>query len=165
MAKIGVISASNVSPVEANRVVDMFVKVYGAKSAVSIPITVWRANRLSVTNQIREQTGIFIVEDSDLVRSFSVWNWLGSFVRTNNTVVTTPSDLVAYESPSRNRQNLIDVLRPFGADTMALTAIKSVLSNGGMVAGNAAIMVSYSFSSILPPPSVENPREFERKRK
>jgi cyanophycinase-like exopeptidase len=37
--------------------------------------------------------------------------------------------------------NTIDILRPSGVDTLVLQAIKNVMTNGGMVAGNSAIMV------------------------
>ncbi len=37
--------------------------------------------------------------------------------------------------------NTIDILRPSGVDTLVLQAIKNVVNNGGMVAGNSAIMV------------------------
>ncbi|XP_046437429.1 cyanophycinase-like [Daphnia pulex] len=36
--------------------------------------------------------------------------------------------------------NTIDILRPSGVDTLVLQAIKNVMTNGGMVAGNSAIM-------------------------
>jgi cyanophycinase-like exopeptidase len=37
--------------------------------------------------------------------------------------------------------NTINILRPSGVDTLVLQAIKNVMTNGGMVAGNSAIMV------------------------
>ncbi len=37
--------------------------------------------------------------------------------------------------------NTIDILRPSGVDTLVLQAIKNVMTNGGMVAGNSAMMV------------------------
>ena len=37
--------------------------------------------------------------------------------------------------------NTIDILRPSGVDTLVLQAIKNVMNNGGMVAGNSVIMV------------------------
>ncbi|XP_057371028.1 cyanophycinase-like [Daphnia carinata] len=50
------------------------------------------------------------------------------------------------------KSNLVNVLRPSGVDSLVLKAIKSVMSNGGMVAGNSAIMgnsvVTHSGDSI-----------------
>lgn len=40
--------------------------------------------------------------------------------------------------------NMIEVLRPNGVDSLVLEAIKTVMSKGGMVAGNSAIMVWYT---------------------
>jgi cyanophycinase-like exopeptidase len=37
--------------------------------------------------------------------------------------------------------NTINILRPSGVDTLVLQAIKNVMTNCGMVAGNSAIMV------------------------
>lgn len=38
-------------------------------------------------------------------------------------------------------RNIVDFLRPSGVDTSLLIAMKTIINNGGMVAGNSAIMV------------------------
>jgi len=40
-----------------------------------------------------------------------------------------------------DRLHILRLLRPFGIDSFVLSAVKSVLTNGGMVAGNSGIMV------------------------
>ena len=90
-----------------------------------------------------EQTGIFIVEDSE-DKPASFWNRFTSLIRPVDLPREPPMVMVCYESPSYKRQNLLDALRPSGIDSPVLRAIRSVLKKGGMVAGNAAIMVIYS---------------------
>ena len=90
-------------------------------------------------------TGIFIVEDSE-DKPASFWNTFTSLVRPVDSSQEPPMGVVCYESASYKRQNLLETLRPSGIDSSVLKAIRSVLKKGGMVAGNAAIMVSYFYS-------------------
>lgn len=90
---------------------------------------------------MKEQTGIFIVEDSE-DKSWNFWNWVTSLVRPTDVSVEPSTGMVCYESASYKRQQLIDTLRPSGQDSLVLTAIRTVLNKGGMVAGNAAFMVT-----------------------
>lgn len=122
--------------------IDNFVRIYGAKSAIEIPVLRKGPNDVALAESIKQHTGIFIVEDSDVIRPRNIWNWFISIIRPTE-LLKPPSDVVCYEGPSFKRQNLIDTLRPFRVDSLVLSAIKSVLNNGGMVAGNAAIMVKY----------------------
>lgn len=92
-----------------------------------------------------EQTGIFIVEDSE-DKPASFWNRVTSLVRPIDLPGEPPVGVVCYESASYKRQNLLETLRPSGIDSPVLRAIRSVLNKGGMVAGNAAIMVIYFLS-------------------
>lgn len=146
VARIGVVSASSVNTTEGDRVVNNFLRLYKVKSAVEIVVTEEGANDPFVANQIKEQTGIFIVEDSDTGRPFNFLNWITAWMRpSTSSNEEPPIGVVCYEGPSHKRQNLVDTLRPAGVDSLVLTAIKSVISRGGMVAGNAAIMVSLSY--------------------
>lgn len=86
------------------------------------------------------------MEDSE-DKAANFWDRFTSLVRPNDTPVRPPNDVVCYESASYKRQNLIDTLRPSGMDSLVLTAIRKVLNNGGMVAGNAAVMVNQSISA------------------
>lgn len=70
---------------------------------------------------------------------------MSSLVRPSDGTEVPPIDVVCYESASYKRQNLIDTLRPSGKDSLVLATIKTVLNRGGMVAGNAAVMVSLAF--------------------
>lgn len=88
-------------------------------------------------------TGIFIVEDSE-DKSWNFWNWATSLVRPTSVPAEPPAGKVCYESASYKRERLIDTLRPFGHDSLVLMAVKTVLSTGGMVAGNAAFMVIFT---------------------
>ena len=67
-------------------------------------------------------------------------DWVSSLVLPKEE---TPGGVVCYEVGSfYKRKNLLHTLRPYGVETLALAAIKTVLNNGGMVAGNVAFMVS-----------------------
>ncbi|KZS13199.1 Uncharacterized protein APZ42_021629 [Daphnia magna] len=138
VARIGVISASNSNTTEGDRVINNFVRLYGA-NAIEIAVNESLANNILVANLVQKQTGIFIVEDSE-DKAANFWDRFTSLVRPNDTPVRPPNDVVCYESASYKRQNLIDTLRPSGMDSLVLTAIRKVLNNGGMVAGNAAVM-------------------------
>ncbi|KAI9564893.1 hypothetical protein GHT06_008634 [Daphnia sinensis] len=138
VARIGVISISIRNTIEGDRVIENFAKVYGAK-AVGIPVSQSGANDPVVANLVKEQTGIFIVEDSE-DKSWNFWNWVTSLVRPTDVSAEPPAGMVCYESASYKRQQLIDTLRPSGQDSLVLAAIKTVLNKGGMVAGNAAFM-------------------------
>ena len=142
MARIGVVSASNSNTTEGSKVIDNFIRVYGARSAVAIPVSKTGANNVAVANLIKNLTGVFIVEDSDVPAPNSFLNMFSSIFRPSQPSI--PTRVVAYEGPSYKRQNLIQTLRPSGVDSLVLSEIKSILKNGGMVAGNAAIMVSMS---------------------
>ena len=140
VAQIGVISASQYSTVEGDKVINNFVNVYGAKSAIAIPVTRFGARETSVANLIKQQTGIFIVEDTDGYVTSNFMDWVSSLVLPKEE---TPGGVVCYEVGSfYKRKNLLHTLRPYGVETLALAAIKTVLNNGGMVAGNVAFMVS-----------------------
>ena len=103
-----------------NKVIDNFVHVYGAKSAIHIRLSTENVNSQQIADAIKQRTGIFFVESVDsLPVEGSVLN----------------------DVSSQERQNLIRALRPSGIDSLALTAIKDVLVGGGMVAGNGAILV------------------------
>lgn len=120
------------------------VKVYGAKSATGIYVSAKRANDQTIINQIKSQTAIFIVEDTDEDKPRTFWDWLTAlFFPTGLPTSPTPTGVVCYEDLPYKRKNLIDTLRPNGDDSKVLTAIRSVITKGGMVAGNAAIMVSF----------------------
>jgi cyanophycinase len=96
-----------------------------------------------------QQTGIFIVEDSE-DKPDSFWNRFTSLIRpTAGSPGEPPMGVVCYETTSYKRQNLLETLRPSGVDSPVLRAIQSVLKKGGMVAGNAAIMVSYFLPNYL----------------
>ena len=43
-----------------------------------------------------------------------------------------------------DRLRILRLLRPFGIDSFVLSAVKGVLTSGGMVAGNSGIMVMIS---------------------
>lgn len=94
-----------------------------------------------------QQTGIFIVEDSE-DKPASFWNRFTSLIRPLDSPGEPPMGVVCYETASYKRQNLLETLRPSGVDSPVLGAIRSVLKKGGMVAGNAAIMVSYFLLDI-----------------
>ncbi|EFX76327.1 hypothetical protein DAPPUDRAFT_306257 [Daphnia pulex] len=138
VAKIGVISASKLNTLEGEKVIDNFVRLYGAK-AIGIPVSATGANDPKVAKLVEDQTGIFIVEDSE-DRSWNFLNWVSSLVRPSDGSEEPPAGAVCYESASYKRQNLIDTLRPSGKDSLVLAAIKTLLNRGGMVAGNAAVM-------------------------
>ncbi len=138
-AKIGVVSASKFNTVEGDKVIDTLVRIYGVKSVIGIPVTELGANDPEIANRVLEQTGIFIVEDTDEERSWNFMDWVSSFVRPKEN---PPAGMVCYEGPSHKRQYLIDTLRPSRVDSKVLTAVKTLLNRGGMVAGNAAFMVS-----------------------
>ena len=142
MAKIGVISASRSDTVEGKKVAANFLK-YGALSAVNIPVTAISCNLVTIAILVQQQTGIFIVEDSGVAQRVTLVTKANALL-TNRTVSTLPPDgVVCYEGvANQNRQKLVDVLRPLGVDSIVLTAIKKVLSSGGMVAGNAGVMGS-----------------------
>lgn len=125
--------------------IDNFVRVYGAKSAIAIPVTRSGANSNVVANLIKDLTGVFIVEDSDVPAPNSFTDMFSSLFRPPQPSI--PSDVVSFEGPSFKRQNLIDTLRPSGADSLVLSAVKTILRNGGMVAGNAAIMVRMDYTT------------------
>ncbi len=120
--------------------IDNFVRVYGAKSAVAIPVTRFGARETAIANLVKDQTGIFIVEDTDGYVSSNFMDWVSSLVLPQEE---TPGGVVCYEVGSiYKRKNLLQTLRPYGVETPVLAAIKTVFNNGGMVAGNAAFMVS-----------------------
>ena len=114
-------------------------RIYGVKSVIGIPVTEYGANDSVIANLVEEQTGIFIVEDTDEERSWNFIDWVTSLVRPKDK---PPAGIVCYEGPSHKRQYMIDILRPSGFDSKVLVAVKKVLHRGGMVAGNAAFMVS-----------------------
>ena len=47
------------------------------------------------------------------------------------------------------KSNMVDTLRPSGVDTFVLKAIKTIMNNGGMVAGNSGIMVIIKIISYI----------------
>ena len=47
------------------------------------------------------------------------------------------------------KSNMVDTLRPSGVDTLVLKAIKTIMNNGGMVAGNSGIMVIIKMISFI----------------
>ena len=47
------------------------------------------------------------------------------------------------------KSNMVDTLRPSGVDTLVLKAIKIIMNNGGMVAGNSGIMVIIKMISFI----------------
>ena len=47
------------------------------------------------------------------------------------------------------KSNMVDTLRPSGVDTFVLKAIKTIMNNGGMVAGNSGIMVIIKMISFI----------------
>lgn len=59
-------------------------------------------------------------------------------------VPSTPSNVVAADPAPYKRQNLVNILRPLGVDTLVLKAIKAIANTktNGVVVGNAAFMVS-----------------------
>lgn len=98
-----------------------------------------KADNQRLADRIKALTGIYIVEDTDIVTPLGLFsNIANPFVRG----YSPPSGVVSYEGPYYRRQNLINTLRPLGIDSLVLSAIKTVISNGGVVAGNAGIMVS-----------------------
>lgn len=68
---------------------------------------------------------------TSLFQSFSPS--IASQVRQQNGIFIVGGDI--------DRARIIRLLRPFGIDSIVLTAIKSVINNGGMVAGNSGLMV------------------------
>lgn len=141
MATIGVISASKTLTQEAERVMNNFMSIYGAKNATSILLYGTRADDPAVVAEVSQQTGIFIVEDSGEMNSLSFWELFQAMLTNQTNLYRTPSGVVAYESPSQNRLNLIETLRPGGVDSLVMTAIRDLFNKNGMVAGNSGIMV------------------------
>lgn len=146
MAKIGVISASSSDTAEGGKVVYNFLK-YGALSATSIPVTAITTHLPSVAATVQQMTGIFIVEDSGSAQRVTLFDRANAFLNNKTISTAAPDGVVCYEGVNQNRLKLVNVLRPFGVDSVVLTAIKKVLNNGGMVAGNAAIMVVFNYVS------------------
>lgn len=120
---------------------------------MAIPVTKTGASDPAKATLIKNQTGIFIVEDSDLIAppptvpttASSCISCINEFffpAGVPSSSSPPPSGVVCYEGPTFKRQNLIDTLRPAGVDSFVLAAIRSVITKGGLVAGNAAIMVS-----------------------
>lgn len=113
---------------------------YGALSAEAIPVPKVKADNQNLANKVKAFTGIYIVEDTDAVTPLGLFSTIvNPFVRG----YSPPSGVVSYEGPYDRRQNLINTLRPLGIDTLVLSAIKTVIQNGGVVAGNAGIMVVF----------------------
>ncbi|XP_046649989.1 cyanophycinase-like [Daphnia pulicaria] len=137
VARIGVVSASDDVTTEGDRVIGTFLRL-GVK-VTGIPVNESRVNDTAVVNIIMQQTGIFIVEDSE-DKPDSFWNRFTSLIRPTGSPGEPPMGVVCYETTSYKRQNLLETLRPSGVDSPVLRAIQSVLKKGGMVAGNAAIM-------------------------
>lgn len=86
------------------------------------------------------------MEDSE-DKAANFWDRFTSLVRPNDTPAPPPVNVVCYETASYKRQNVMDTLRPSGADSLVLAAIRKVLGKGGMVAGNAALMVTDSMNA------------------
>lgn len=120
-ASIGVVSSAQDASAEVNKVINNFVRVYGAKSAIHIRLSAENANSQQIADTIRQQTGVFLVESVDSLPA---------------------EEVVLNDVSSQERQNFIRTLRPSGVDSLALTAIRDVLVSGGMVAGNGAILVN-----------------------
>jgi len=144
VAKIGVISASRGNTPEGTKVVNNFVNTYGALSAVQIPVTALTAASKNKASLIEEQTGIFIVEDSGVTQRISIFERFNAYLNNKTVTTSAPNGVVCYEGANQDRLRLVNVLRPLGVDSRVLTAIRTVLNNGGMVAGNSAIMVCFS---------------------
>lgn len=126
-------------------------QIYGVKSAIPIPLTKATAASALIATQIKNLTGIFIVEDTNLVPPKPVADPLSQIVAPLFPVLPVlpilptipPPGVVAFDAAAYKRQNLIDTLRPNGIDSQVLIAIKSVMNKtGGVVVGNAAVMVS-----------------------
>ena len=119
--------------------IDTLTRIYRVESVLAIPVTEYGANDSTIADLVQQQTGIFIVEDTDEERSWNFNDWIMSLVRPRDK---PPAGIVCYEGPSHKRQYLIDTPRPSGVDSHVLASIRKVLNRGGMVAGNAAFMVS-----------------------
>lgn len=144
-ARFGVISASAKPTVESSRVLSTLT-LKGVKSVVAIAVPKASASSALIANQIKNLTAVFIIEDSDVVAPKPVVDPLAQILFSPKIPMSPlpepPTGQIVFDPPAYKRQNLVDTLRPNGVDSVVLTAIKTVLSKGGVVIGNAAIMVS-----------------------
>ena len=135
MAQIGVVSASRAVTVESHRVASNFVHLYGARNVTFIPLE-GDGQAAAALLLVRQQTGIFIVEDSGMAAKVSFLDLLNARLANQTGLFETPDGVVAYESPSQNRLHLVETLGP----SQVMAAIEDVLDRGGMVAGNCGMM-------------------------